>query len=431
MQSLTFKFTESSRVSADELAALFSRAKAQKDRFAYARKDVLYSTDEAFMHTPFDDVSYSLMCSLVHHKLALNPCLVLLIGIGGSNLGALAVHQALKGTFSNNVNPDVSFYCADTIDDDQLKDLLQIVEGTLLSGKTIMIVVVSKSGATIETLVNATIFINLLKKYRPQEYQQYIVYISDENSPLSHAAALHGIDHLSIPQKVGGRFSVFTAAGLFPLALAGVDVSALRQGAHAFLEDDPLLSACLLYYHMHHGKKIHDLFLFSPRLALLGAWYRQLMAESLGKNVDKNEAPIQTGMVPTVSIGTTDLHSMTQLALAGPRIIYTTFVVQALEQISLTVHKCPEVPIEETVTGRSVDTLKHVILHGTQRAYIRQKRPFTTLELRTIDAQSIGAFLSFKMIEIAYVGFLLNINTYDQPEVELYKTEVRNILEHE
>lgn len=435
-----------SYMSSGEFASQSKSLYAQTERLLVASHDNSYQSDEAFMHTPFDRDMRNRIHEAVRDKKALEPSLIVLIGIGGSNLGCLAVYQALYGLLYNDQNPPTAFYCADTLDDGQLKDLVRIAESSLNKGKKILVIVVSKSGTTLETLVNAAFFIDLLKKHQPDDYHRYLVYITDKDSPLWVDGIKQRVDCLPIPKKVGGRYSVFTAAGLFPLAMLGVDINALCAGAqevmvqcggacvvpersaHA-LSHDPALSASALYYHWQHGKIIHDLFLFSPRLSLLGAWYRQLMGESIGKRNDLKGNLVEIGIIPTVSIGTTDLHSVAQLALGGPRVTFTTFVITKINSSSPHVPVCDDVPTISGTQERSVDNIKHAIIEGVQKAYFTDKRPFMTVELDGITPQSIGAFLYYKMIEMVYLGFLLKINPFDQPQVELYKKEARQILE--
>jgi glucose-6-phosphate isomerase len=425
-------------ITSHELKVLGKSLYAPKERLLSALHDNSYQSDEAFMHTPFDSHMRQRVHELVQDKKSLDPSAVVLIGIGGSNLGCVAVHQALYGLLYNEQKQIPAFYCADTIDDAQLKDLLGILEKILFDGKKILVIMVSKSGTTLETLVNAAFFINLIKKYQPLDYHRYLVCITDKDSLLWTDSMQHSIDCLPIPKKVGGRYSVFSAAGLFPLAMLGVDIDTLCAGAQEIIvdeksayavTDDAALSACVLYHHWQHGKIVHDLFLFSPRLSLLGAWYRQLMGESIGKRNDLKGNLVEIGIIPTVSIGTTDLHSGAQLALGGPRVTITTFVISKVNPHSLHVPVCDDIPSVAGTHEKSVDSIKQAIIQGVQTAYHADKRPFMTVELDHITPASIGAFLYYKMIEMVYLGFLLKINPFDQPQVELYKKEARQILE--
>lgn len=350
-------------------------------------------------------------------------------------MGTLAVEQALRGVYANTTRQGIAFYCADTIDTDQTYQLCAIARDFLENGREIVLNIVSKSGTTTETLVNASIFVDLLRSYRPETYHDWVVITSDEGSPLMEYAEQHDVTSLTIPQQLGGRFSVLSAVGMFPLALLGVDIDALQAGAReatqACLEDHEenpaMLSAIILYQHYAHGRNIHDTFLFAPGLRCVGEWYRQLMGESIGKKKGKDDQTIRVGITPTVSVGTLDLHSVAQLYLAGPYDKFTTFVYTKQHSNGVTipdagfVHKLP-------VSGRSVAEVKDAVLKGVKRAYQGEDRPYVSLAMADTSETSLGQLLQFKMFEIVYLGILLQINPFDQPQVELYKQETRDIL---
>ena len=192
----------------------------------------------------------------------------------------------------------------------------------------------SKSGGTTETIANFEILLNILKKYK-KKYEKYVVVTTDKDSKLWNLSLKKGFDTLEIPKKVGGRFSVLSSVGLFPLGIIGVDIYQLLKGAKLMknsclnkniIKNPAALSASLIYLHRLNDIKIHDLFIFNYDLESLGKWYRQLMGESIGKEYDKNMIRVFEGITPTVSIGSTDLHSMAQLYLGGPYDKFTTFV---------------------------------------------------------------------------------------------------------
>lgn len=397
-----------------------------------------YNTVYASLYLPHDpDLIIEVKNKAKKFK-QIEPSMIILIGIGGSNLGSLAVFNALKGIYYNQKNPSISFYCADTIADDYIGSLLELAESELEKGNHIVLIIVSKSGTTTETIVNASCFIELLKRYK-SDYQKYIMAITDKDSALWYVAIQNNYDFLEIPKLVGGRFSIFSAAGLFPLEMIGIDIDELKSGAYDIqkisLNEDisenySALSALIIYEHFRSGKNMSDLFIFSPDLALLGSWYRQLVAESLGKKHDLNDNEIEIGITPIVSIGTTDLHSMTQLYLGGPRDKITTFVsiLRESEVISIqenNISNILPVLINKTITG-----VKQTILEGVKLAYEKEERPFMSIILPEKNAYFLGQFMMMKIIETIYLGSLLNINAFDQPAVELYKEETRRILSH-
>jgi glucose-6-phosphate isomerase len=238
---------------------------------------------------------------------------------------------------------------------------------------------------------------------------------------------------------VGGRYSVFSPAGLFPLGLLGINIERLLDGARSMrdtcininVEENPAaISAALQYLHYMSGKNISDLFLFANALESLGKWCRQLMAESLGKEFNKKGETVNIGITPVISIGSTDLHSMAQLYLGGPNDKFTMFL--SVENSNSQV-KLPNLreysKLVNGIQGKSLESIMSAIMEGTKAAFRKGKRPFMEVKLPCKSEYYIGQFLQFKMIETIYLGFLLGVNPFDQPNVESYKEETRKILQ--
>ena len=165
---------------------------------------------------------------LVDNKKKHNPAMMIVVGIGGSNLGAQAVYEAV---YSKEGNQHFPLYFADTVDSDHIHALLQRAEHALKNKRNILITVISKSGTTTETVANFECFLELLKKYQPNKYHEFIIAITDENSALWNLAGQQKFERLAIPKEVGGRFSVFTPVGLVPLLFAQIDIEELIKGA--------------------------------------------------------------------------------------------------------------------------------------------------------------------------------------------------------
>ncbi len=427
MSLLSFDYRQTSLVSVDQFSHLTSIVKPEIRRLREALSHG-YDTPYAFVNLISADQLYLQVDDTITRKRSLNISLLLVVGIGGSNLGTLAVHQALYGTLYNDKNPSLKFYCADTIDDMLARDLIALLECELAQGNTVLINIVTKSGTTTETLANAWIFIDVLKRYRPHDFTNFIVITTDKGSPLWHLGQNLSLTVLEIPKLVGGRYSVFSAVGLFPLGFMGVDLQELRAGARDMLaictKQDTTnlaaLSAAYIFANYDKGKNIHDLFLCSPSFAQLGAWYRQLMGESIGKQ--------HKGITPTVSVGTTDLHSVAQLYLGGPYDKSTTFVIDSYAYDPVVIPKNLFPEISFIAAGKTLSFVKQAIFEGVQAAYSADKRPFVTLTLPGISAYTLGQFLQLKMIEMVYLGFLMHVNPFDQPQVELYKQETQRIL---
>jgi len=394
-----------------------------------------YDSLYASVNLPDDELSRVETKRVVEEKKKYKPTMLVVVGIGGSSLGAAAVHQALFGTLYNDQQPDITFYVADTVDTDYINDIVLLVEQELEKGSVVIINIVSKSGTTIETVTNAELFTYLLRKAYPHVYRNYIVITTDEDSELWNYAQEQGITRLAIPKNVGGRYSVFSSVGLFPLALLGIDIDALCQGARDMryrcalvsdgivekiekvFENNPAIGrALLLFEYYKRGIAIHDLFVFSKDLSGVGAWYRQLVGESLGKEGYIEGEIMPVGILPTVSIGTVDLHSVAQLYLGGPPVRFTTFVDIAKNNTSL------------VVDGTSMITVMNSIMVAVQKAYYKHNLPFMTLTIPEKNAYHIGGLMQMHMLEIIYLGFLLGVDPFDQPHVELYKKEVRALL---
>lgn len=354
---------------------------------------------------------------------------ILVVGIGGSNLGTKAVYDAVFGAF-DQLQPErfPKMLFAETTDPEWLTLAVEFLRDR--DEHEVVVVLVSKSGTTTETIANFEILM--------RGHTFPTVVITDEGSALWQAATQKNWQTLPIPKMVGGRFSVFSAVGLLPLGLAGIDTTQLLAGAcqarDASLGGEvgasgPAQSAALLYEHLQAGKTIYDTFLFHPELESLGKWYRQLMGESIGKEKNRRGETVHAGMTPTVSLGSTDLHSVGQLYLGGPRDKYTTFVSSRTGQkVAVGEHRL--VPgLVAMVAGQPAEAIMGAILEGTQAAYANAGLPYNQLILAAIDPASIGAFLQFKMLEMMYLGELLNVNAFDQPNVENYKAVTREILE--
>lgn len=382
---------------------------------------------------PADSAQQAQVKDLADAKLALKPVLAVVVGIGGSNLGTQAVYQALYAA----QDAQIPLYFADTVDSQSIGALLVKAERALKAGKNILIIAISKSGSTTETIANFECFLALLIKYQPKEYQKSIVVITDKDSPFWQLSKKKQFDVLEIPAHIGGRFSVLSAVGLFPLAIAGVDIEQLCAGAQeitasciALVQDNPAFRfASMLAFHYAKGIAIHDLFVFSVALEGLGKWQRQLLGESLGKPSQQGK-PL--GITPTVSVGSTDLHSVGQLYLGGPNVRVTTFVWVQNPGITVQVPDMPEFnTLVPHLQKKSLNSIMEAIFKGTQKAYADAQCAFMTIMMPEKNAFYIGQFLQMQMIATIYLGALLKVNTFDQPQVELYKRNTRKILADE
>lgn len=396
-----------------------------------AAQDTEYSTPLSFMHAPLDTQTINAVQTCAEQARALNPACIFLIGIGGSNLGACAVQRLLDGhvpeALSCMQSDKPHLYCVDTIDTRMLTNMLETAEKVLSTGREICVIIASKSGTTLETLVNASFFIELLKKQR-RDYARFITVITEKKSSLAVYAEQNNIPCIDVPENIGGRYSVFTATGLFPLAVLGIDINEFCSGADISLFDSAARSAAVMYYYLKNHVTNYNIFLASPRFTDLGLWYRQLIGESLGKRCDLSGKRVETGLTPLISVATTDLHSVGQLYLGGPRDKLTVFIggeESTMHELKL---EHPVGLLPEHIERKTVGEIKRAIDEGVRAAYAHDKRPYVTIDLSPLTPASIGAFMYARMIEIVCLGFLMQVNPFDQPQVEEYKSQTRTIL---
>jgi len=424
--------TNHSRVSVDETVAGLAD---YTEHLRQVRASTGYDAPESSLRLGDDQVLLEAVQALTKDKVTAKLKYHIVVGIGGSNLGTKAVYDALLG-YADAAQPErfPKLLFAETTDPETLDHLCQLVK-SVENREEVLITVISKSGGTTETIANFEIIAHELRT-RFVDCNDRFVAITDEGSKLWDAATAQSIAVLPIPAKVGGRYSVLSSVGLFPLATVGINITKLRAGAQNLLDhclgehSYAAESASVLALQLKQGRTINDNFFFHPELESLGKWYRQLMGESIGKQHDIDGAVVHTGITPTVSLGSTDLHSVGQLYLGGPKDKLTTFVAS---RQSATV-RVPQDRVFGDLTpmieGKTAGDIMRAILEGVQVAYQKAELPYMEVMLDALDEESIGAYLQFKMLEMMYLGRLLNVNSFDQPNVEAYKVETKRILEN-
>ena len=396
-----------------------------------------YEADESSLNCPADKQFQVGIAEVLKTKVSSELKFIVVCGIGGSNLGTKAIYESMVGTVDPHLNARPKILFLDTVSAHLMMDVVELLSNEISDPEQVLINVVTKSGGTAETISNLETLAHALEQ-KIGSVKDRIVVSTDEGSALWDAAGEQGITRLAIPKKVGGRFSVFSVVGQFPLRAAGLDVSALLEGASAMLdrclqattqENPALASAAITYAHHQSGIKINNTFLFNPELESVGKWYRQLMGESLGKKQNLDDKEVREGITPIVSIGSTDLHSMAQMYFGGPQDKLTTFV--HAKQLPTQV-KVPEKLLfpgmVENIQGKSYKKIMLAILGGVKKAYQKNRQPYMEIELQEINEYVIGQYLQFKMCEMMYLGRLLNLNPFNQPSVEDYKSETRNLL---
>ncbi|MEK7462286.1 MAG: hypothetical protein AAB618_01820 [Patescibacteria group bacterium] len=345
---------------------------------------------------------------------------LLLIGIGGSSLGVEAVHSVLD-------EGKVKLTVLDTIAANEIATTLtEFLKYKKVSD--IAVCVISKSGSTTETQVNAAVVLDALKqKFGVSIYKQTI-FIGNQGTELAKLGKKLGAHTIALPEIIGGRYSVGTAVGLIPLTLLRHDTEAFIEGFLAVHEEDiekvVAESAARLSLLMQKKFSHYNFFAFEKRLAKLGAWYRQLFAESIGKELDRNKKPVTKGFLPTISTPV-ELHSIGQLYLAGFPGVYTDFVTFDDETVDF---KIPKQGLGKQFSKFTAQEVTTAIYGGVVSAYHKEQLPHRTTIFDDELAYELGLFMAMRLRETMYVAELLNLNAFDQPNVELYKTYTKKIL---
>ncbi|PIQ77163.1 hypothetical protein COV82_05745 [Candidatus Peregrinibacteria bacterium CG11_big_fil_rev_8_21_14_0_20_46_8] len=405
-----------------------------------ASEDADFSLDEASVRLPFDEKIRTEVLKLAAQLQ--NPKLkyIVVLGIGGSNLGTQAIYEALHGRHTE-FRP-VRIFFGDTVSPRLATYLKKMLIEQTSAPEEFVLNVISKSGTTTETIAQfETLYEPLHQKYGDAANAR-IVTTTDRGSKLWKLAEKKGFKNLEIPKKVGGRFSVFSAVGLFPLHLVGINIVELLDGARAMAErclessketaatnNPALASAILTHLHAQSDLTICNNFFFNPELESLGKWHRQLMGESIGKEKDLDGNIVHAGITPMVSIGSTDLHSMAQLYFGGPRDKFHHIIYSPTPNFTANVPK--ESPLENLVQGiggKSFQEIMSAIIGGVKAAYVKNKIPFTEITMPEVREHTLGQYLQFKMIEMMFLARLMNLNAFDQPNVEDYKSETRALL---
>jgi glucose-6-phosphate isomerase len=348
------------------------------------------------------------------------------IGIGGSYLGAKAAIEFVSPSFEDLRKPRVIF-AGHNINSDYINDLLDLVKD-----REVAVNVISKSGTTTEPGVTFRIVRQWMeKRYGRKKAAQRIVATTDpEKGALRKLSADEGYATFDVPADVGGRFSVLTPVGLFPCAVAGLDIKKLLAGAKEAMgfcsgmsldENSAGRYAVARNILFRRGKTIEVMALFAPQLHYLGDWFKQLAGESEGKNL--------TGIFPASVDYTTDLHSLGQWMQEGVRNVFETFVVLKSTKSSLKLPKLDDDSDElNNLAGRSFEEVNAEAYRGTLLAHLDGSVPCATITLEDRSEETLGQALYFFERAIALSGYLLRVNPFDQPGVDAYKKNMFALL---
>ncbi len=357
---------------------------------------------------------------------------LLVIGIGGSYLGARAAMEFLGHSFANIVDKSVRkapeiYFCGNSISSTYLKHLMDVI-----GDRDFSINMISKSGTTTEPAIAFRVFKSLLeKKYGKEEAAKRIYATTDKaRGSLKNLATAEGYESFVVPDDVGGRFSVLTAVGLLPIAVSGADIDKLMEGAAsgrkraleaAFEENDALQYAALRNILLRKGKTIEILANYEPAVHYVSEWWKQLYGESEGKD--------QKGIFPASVDLTTDLHSMGQYIQDGARIIFETVIniEKSREEIII-----GEEPVDldglNYLAGQTVDFVNKSAMNGTILAHTDGQVPNFVVNVPEVNEFYLGELFYFFEFACGVSGYLLGVNPFNQPGVESYKKNMFALL---
>ncbi|MBP3737370.1 MAG: glucose-6-phosphate isomerase [Lachnospiraceae bacterium] len=357
---------------------------------------------------------------------------LLVIGIGGSYLGARAAVDFLSHGFYNELSagsgkgPQIH-YVGNSLSGTYLKEIMKLVEG-----KDFSVNVISKSGTTTEPAIAFRVFRAMLEeKYGKDEAAKRIYATTDKaRGALKTLADAEGYECFVIPDDVGGRFSVLTPVGLLPIAVSGADIDALMEGAAEgrrlametpYEENSALLYAAIRNILLRKGKSVEVLANYEPSLHYVSEWWKQLYGESEGKD--------GKGIFPASVDLTTDLHSMGQFIQDGARILYETVltVEEPAQDLELGTEES-DLDGLNYLAGKTMDFVNKCAEQGTMEAHVEGGVPNLRLRIPAQDAHSLGQLFYFFEFACGVSGYMNGINPFDQPGVEFYKKNMFRLL---
>lgn len=353
--------------------------------------------------------------------------ILIVIGIGGSYLGARAAIELLRSPFYNNLKKDTPdiYFVGNNISPTYLNEILSICEG-----KDICVNVISKSGTTTEPALAFRIFKKLMEdKYGKEEAKTRIFATTDKaRGTLKELSDTEGYETFVIADDVGGRYSVLTAVGLLPIAVAGCDIDKIMEGAQAarkaYSEDD--MNDCYKYAALRNilyrkGKSVEMLVAYDPAFTMMNEWFKQLYGESEGKD--------NKGIFPASAIFSTDLHSMGQFVQDGARIMFETVVdIKAPKQDLFLENDAENLDGLNFLTNQNMSVVNRKAMEGTILAHTEGGVPNLVIEIEKLDEYNFGEMVYFFEKACAISGYMLGVNPFNQPGVESYKKNMFALL---
>jgi glucose-6-phosphate isomerase len=354
---------------------------------------------------------------------------IVVLGIGGSALGAICLKQSLKHLFENEL-PSAKWprlHVLDNIDPSLIKEIEDIIDYS----KTLFIVI-TKSGSTVETGVQYFYFREKCREKSLNLKDHFVIITDKDKSFLRETAEKEGITTFEVPKNVGGRFSVLTVVGLLPAKLIGIDIEKLLNGAkkmrYIFLNTDPSKNlswqiAKIQYLLSKKNKTINIMMPYSQKLIKFADWYRQLLAESIGKKET-------VGLTPINALGVTDQHSQLQLYNDGPNDKLTIFIELEKNNPEIEIpNPYPKKP-ELTFLNKKITfgQLLNIEKKSTEKSLTKKNRPSITILVDSISEESLGELFLLFEGATAFLGELFKINAFNQPGVELSKKLTKEAL---
>ena len=361
-------------------------------------------------------------------KIQSNSDVLIVIGIGGSYLGARAAIEFLKSPFYNNMKKDTPdiYYVGNNINPTYLNEVISICEG-----RDISVNVISKSGTTTEPALAFRVFKKLVEdKYGKEEAKNHIFATTDKaKGTLKELSDTEGYETFVVPDDVGGRFSVLTAVGLLPIAVAGCDIDKLMEGAAKaqadftadFDNNDCYKYAAIRNIFYRKGKSAEMLVAYDPAFAMMNEWYKQLFGESEGKD--------NKGLLPTSVIFSTDLHSMGQYIQQGSRLMVETLVDIKTPKQDFFLEK-DEANLDglNFLCDQNMSVVNRKAQEGTILAHTEGGVPQVIIELPDCTEFNLGYLIYFFEKACAVSGYVLGVNPFNQPGVESYKKNMFALL---
>lgn len=357
---------------------------------------------------------------------------LLVIGIGGSYLGARAAIEFLRHSFYNIVDKSVRktpeiYFCGNSISSTYLKDLMDVI-----GDRDFSINIISKSGTTTEPAIAFRIFKEMCEKKYGKEGAAKRIYATTDKArgALKKLATEEGYETFVVPDDVGGRFSVLTAVGLLPIAVSGADIDKLMEGAasgremalnNAFEENDALQYAGIRNILLRKGKEVEILANYEPSVHYVSEWWKQLYGESEGKD--------QRGIFPASVDLTTDLHSMGQFIQDGARIMFETVLDLETSRETLTIgEEAVDLDGLNYLAGQTVDFVNKSAMNGTILAHTDGQVPNLMVKIPEANEFYLGQLFYFFEFACGVSGYMLGVNPFNQPGVESYKKNMFALL---